>query len=37
MEKKLFEMPSATVELFESSDILTLSPGEDGNFTEIPW
>ena len=37
MEKKVFETPIATVEMFEESDILTLSPGENGNFTEIPW
>ena len=37
MEKKIFERPEATVTLFEAEDILTLSPGEDGNIPEISW
>ena len=37
MEKKIFEAPEAVVTVFEESDILTLSPGENGSFTEIPW
>ena len=37
MEKKIFEAPEAVVTVFEESDILTLSPGESGGFTEIPW
>ena len=37
MEKKLFEAPEAVVTVFAESDILTLSPGENGNMPNIPW
>ena len=35
--KKLFEMPEVTVELFAQEDILTLSPGEEGDIPSIQW
>lgn len=37
MEKKIFEAPEAVVTVFEESDILTLSPNEDGEFPSVPW
>ena len=37
MEKKIFEAPEAVVTVFEEADILTLSPSENGGFSEQPW
>ena len=37
MEKKVFEAPSATVVLFDKEDILTLSPGGEGNIPSTEW
>jgi len=37
MEKKVFELPEATVLVFETADILTLSGGDSGNIPSIPW
>jgi hypothetical protein len=37
MEKKIFEAPEAVIDVFEESDILTLSPNEDGDIPVIPW
>lgn len=35
--KKFFEMPEVTVEVFAKEDILTLSPGEEGDIPSIQW
>ena len=37
MEKKTFELPEATITLFEAEDILTLSPEEEGDVPSISW
>ena len=37
MEKKTFELPEATITVFEKADILTLSGNESGTIPTIPW
>ncbi len=37
MEKKVFEAPEVIVTVFEESDILTLSTGEQGNMSTSDW
>ena len=37
MEKKVFETPEVNVTVFEEADILTLSPGGEGNIPSSDW
>ena len=37
MEKKIFEMPEVQVDLFKETDIMTLSPSDEGNIPNIRW
>ncbi len=37
MEKKVFEIPQATITVFETADILTLSPANNGSLPTVKW